>query len=308
MKKDLKLLATIVSDTHIDVKHPNKRIPMFFLCRALRYSKKKNSDAFITVGDTTSRGTEINWELTRKCFDKVKDCAENIILTVGNHDCWSDGEDEYGTGMDLYYSNCKAIMKRELKKPYFSTDIKGYSFICLGNESDMGCDADISATQLEWLKSELEKATKNGKPAFVFCHQSLNGRHGLPRTWEKKENPNRAPEEGGIGASSEMVAEILKSFKNVFYFSGHSHMGFCGEKTKTKEGYSSFEYEDGVHLINLPSLSCGNHHGEINDMCMGIQLEIYHNEVILRPKKFISGSDIRSVKIKDGKSYYKVKI
>ncbi len=308
MSKNLKLTATIVSDTHIDIKHPNPKIPMFFLCRSLKYAKKNKRDAFITIGDTTSRGAPENWNMTRECFKKFPNCAESIILTVGNHDCWSDGEDEYAAGIGEYFSACKDITGRNLKKPYFVTYIKGYSFICLGNESDMGCDADISDEQLVWLKNELEKATSDSKPAFVFCHQSLNGRHGLPRTWDKEEDPNASPDDGGIGSKSEEVAEILKSFKNVFYFSGHSHMGLSGKEMKKKEGYSTFECEDGLHLINLPSLSCGNHHGENNKQCIGIELEIYDNKVILRPTSYLFGRNIKSVKIKDGKPYYEAEI
>ncbi len=305
--KNLILCADIVSDIHLDIKHPHPQIPCSLFCRVLKDSKKNNSDAVISVGDTTSRGNRVNWDFAREAIKKYPQSAKNIILTVGNHDCWSDGEDEYGAGIGEYYSACKDLMGRNIEKPYYSTCIKGYSFICLGNESDMGCDADISDYQLLWLKSELETATKDGKPAFVFCHQSLNGRHGLPRTWEKEEKVRKL-DEGGVGEKSEQIAEILKSFKNVFYFSGHSHMGICGEKTQEKSGYSSFECENGLHLVNLPSLCCGNHCGEKNGLGMGLLLEIYSDRVCIRPRDYKFGRFIKSVKIKNGKPYYDIKL
>ncbi len=307
MEKSPILTATIVSDVHMDIKNKSIKLLMTIFKRALNSAKKAKADAFITVGDTTSRGEKVNWDYARSCFNKVPDCAENIILTVGNHDCWSDGEDEYASGIGEYYSAVKDITGISLEKPYFSTVIKGYSFICLGNESDAGCEANITDEQIAWLKSELEKAATGGKPAFVFCHQSLNGRHGLPRTWDKEEK-DWAPEEGGVGERSEEIANILKSFKNVFYFSGHSHMGLCGEDMLKKEGYSSFECEDGLHLINLPSLSCGNHHGEIKGIGIGVQLEVYNDRVILRPKNYIMGKWIKSLNIKGGKPYYEVEL
>ncbi len=303
---DIKICAEIVSDVHFDIKHAIPPVPVFFFCQVLKDAEKNNADALITVGDTTSRGNKVNWDYARLSFKKVPDFKGKTILTVGNHDCWSDGEDEYASGIGEYFSACKDLMGRELCKPYFSTYINGYSFICLGNESDMGCDADISDTQLKWLKEELEKATKDNKPAFVFCHQSLNGRHGLPRTWDKKEDPNRAPEEGGIGAKSDEVASILKSFKNVFYFSGHSHMGLSGEEMQQKKGYSTFQCEDGVHLINLPSLCCTNHHGVKNGLGLGIRLEVYADRVVIRPKDYKFKRYVKSVNIKDGKPYYEV--
>ncbi len=305
---NLKLSAEIVSDVHLDIKHPNPQIPLYLFCSALNSAKRNKSDALITVGDTTSRGERVNWDYAREAFKKIPNCSKNIILIIGNHDCWSDGEDEYASGIGEYYSACEELMGRKLSKPYFSTYINGYSFICLGNESDMGCDADISDEQIKWLKNELDIATQNRKPAFVFCHQSLNGRHGLPRTWDKHEDPNRPPEEGGIGAKSDEIATLLKSYQNIFYFSGHSHMGLCGEKMQNKEGYSTFQCEDGLHLINLPSLSCSNHHGNKNGLGIGMHLEVYENKVVIRPKDYKCKRYIKTVSIKDGKPYYEAEI
>ncbi len=305
---NLQLSSIIVSDIHMDFKGEDNDIRMDIFKNALKETKKINGDALITVGDTTSRGEKVNWDFVRKCFAEIGDCSENIILTVGNHDCWSDGEDEYAAGIGEYYSACRDIMGRDLEKPYYVTKINGYSFICLGNESDMGCDADISDEQLLWLENQLNEATTDGKPAFVFCHQSLNGRHGLPRTWDKVEDPNRPPEEGGIGEKSDEVAGILKKFKNVFYFSGHSHMGLCGENMQAKEGYASFQCEEGLNLINLPTTTCLNHHGEINGRGIGLQLEIYDGKVVVRPKDFLKNNFIESVNIKDEKPYYEVDI
>ena len=73
---------------------------------------------------------------------------------------------------------------------------------------------------------------------------------------------------------------------------------------KKAEGYSSFEDEDGVTLINLPSLACGNHHGEIQSLGIGIQIEVYEDRVLLRPKNYISGKFITKLNIKDKKPYY----
>lgn len=304
LQNNIKLCATIVSDTHIDENHPIKILPMYHLIRSLKDAKKNNADAFITVGDTTSRGSKNNWDMTRSCFNKVPDAAKKIILTIGNHDGWND--DDFDAAINEYYSAYKDICKREINTSYFSEVINGYYFICIGNEADSGCEAQISDKQMDWFRNELETAAETKNPVFVFCHQSLNQRHGLPRTWDRHEDPNRPLTDGGIGDRSEEVAEILKSCKNVFYFSGHSHMGLCGEDMKNAEGYSTFEEEDGVTLINLPSLSCGNHHGEIQKTGIGLQLEIYEDRVILRPKNFISGKFITKLNIKNQKPYYEV--
>ncbi len=302
----LKLCATIVSDTHMDIENPSLKLIMFNFRRSMQYAKKNNADAYITVGDTTSHGTRTNWNYARECFKKVGKCAKNIILTIGNHDCWH--EDGYDAGIKEYYSAVKDITGRVLEKPYFSTYINGYDFICLGNESEAGCEANITDEQVEWFGNELDKATENGRPAFVFCHQSLNARHGLPRTWDRHEDPDADINDGGIGEKSEEIADIMKAHKNVFYFSGHSHMGLAGEKKQKGEGYASFYSENGVNLINLPSLNCGNHHGEKDNIGIGVQLEIYEDRVVLTPVNYFLGKPVKSVSIKDGKPYYEVKI
>ncbi len=306
MNTPRKLRVTLAADAHIDINHSKPEIPMFFLRRALSNAKKLKSDAFVILGDTTSHGIRANWDLTRSCFEKIKHCAEHILLVIGNHDCWGDGDDEYACCFAEYSAGCRDIAGISPDKPYFSAEIGGYRLICLGNESERGCDADITDTQLAWLSDELAEATEDGKPAFVFCHQSLNGRHGLPRTWEEEEDPTLLPDEGGVGEASEKIEAILKSHKNVFYFSGHSHMGLAGEATRKEKGYSSFEEEDGLHLINLPSLACGNHGGEVNNVCVGMVLDVYEEKVVLRLRDFREGRYIQSVSVRDGKPYYEV--
>ncbi len=306
---NIRLCATIVSDVHMDknVKSIKERMRVF--TKAIRCSADSKSDVFITVGDTTSMGMPHNWELVRECFKKAGKCAENVIFTIGNHDCWYDTEeDEYGHALAEYFSAVKDISGRTLDKAYHSTKTKGYFFICMGNEKDMDDDAYISDAQLEWLEEELARATADGKPAFVFCHQSLNGRHGLPRTWDAKEDPNRPFEEGGVGAQSEQIEKILKKFKNVFYFSGHSHMALCGEVMQKKEGYASYQCENGLHRFNFPTLTRPNHHGELRKTGIGIQLEVYDNKVILRPVNCKWGTAVKSVKMKDSKPYCEIEI
>lgn len=304
LKDGVQLNCTIVSDTHIDIKHPIPALPKFFVKRALTNAKKsKNTvDAFIVIGDTTSRSSKINWDMAKETFSKVKAPAKNILIAIGNHDTWCDEDDD--TAFKRYLSYTAEITGEKHEKTYFSKVINGYHLIFLGGESDCGCGAFISDEQVEWFKNEMKSASESGKPVFVFCHQSLNGKHGLPRTFDKDEDPNASPMEGGIGEKSDEIKEILEQYKNVFYFSGHSHMGVSGEDTYKKEGYSSFEKYGSLHLINLPSLSCGNHHGINNKLGVGFQLEVYNDSVVIRPRETKLHRWVKNVVIKDGKPYY----
>lgn len=298
--RNAKLLIAVTSDNHIDIKHPVPKVPMWFLTQSLKDCARslRPVDVYLTVGDTTSRGSKENWELAKRCFDRCRP-AKQIFLTVGNHDLWHDDGFEEAKKNYLDYSN--RICGTDHTQTWFSHTVNGYKLIFLGNMQDAGCEAHLGEAQLAWLQKELDEA--GGRPAFVFCHQSLNGRHGLPRTWDREESATD-PMEGGIGTESDAVAEILKAHKNVFYFSGHSHMGLCGEARKQAEGYASFEQEDGVTLVNLPSLACGNHHGDDRSMGIGALIEVYEDRVVIRPRNFARRTMNRSVTIKDGKPYW----
>ncbi len=303
---NIKLNCTIVSDTHIDIKHPYPWLPKWRLKQALSDAKHSTQpvDVFLTVGDTTSRGSDINWDMTLECFRKIPDAAKKIILPIGNHDGWHDGD--FPAAKKNYLKYYRLICGDKIENTYFSFVVNGYYMIFLGTDSEAGCEAAISGEQIEWFRAEMEKAGASGKPIFVFCHQSLNQRHGLPRTWDKKEDWTNLSD-GGIGERSDEIEAILKSQKNVYYFSGHSHMGIGGEKLYKKEGYASFEQDGDLTLINLPSLACGNHHGENRSFCIGMQLEVYEDKVVIRPRNHKFRTWLTSVSIKDGKPYFENK-
>lgn len=301
--KGIKLNCTIVSDTHIDVKNPLPWLPPFFLKSSLKDAQYSSTpvDAFITVGDTTSRGSKENWKIAGACFARYNP-ASRILLTLGNHDAWSDGD--YEEAIEEYKKNVEIISGQKRDLPYFSEIINGYHLIFLGSDSDAGCEAQISDGQFAWFCREMEAAGKSGKPIFVFCHQSLNQKHGLPRTWDRDDDPNRDPLDGGIGEKSDVIEAELKKYENVFYFSGHSHMGLGGENCKKANGYASFEQEDGLTLINLPSLSCGNHHGDTHATGIGVQLEVYEDRVLIRPRSFSKHCWNKKIPILNGKPYF----
>lgn len=303
----IKLNCTIVSDTHIDEKHPFPWLPKWRLCKVLRDAKNSLSpvDVLMTVGDTTSRGSDNNWKMVKDCFDKVPDSANKIILPIGNHDGWHD--DGFDAAIKNYLKYYEIICKDKQDKPYFSYIINGYTFIILGTDSDSGCEAALSDEQMTWFKNTIKTASENGKPIFVFCHQSLNQKHGLPVTWDKSEE-YKTMDEGGLGEKSNELEAILKSYKNVYYFSGHSHMGLGGENCFKQNGYASFEKEDSLNLINLPSLACGNHHGENKGFCIGYQLEVYDDKVLIRPRSFKNHKWITNISIRNDKPYLEEKI
>lgn len=305
MYDNIRLNVTITSDNHLDINAKNNKKRIKTIKKVLDdvQNSLKPMDAYITVGDTTSRGITANWECVRECF-RDKQPAENIIFTIGNHDSWDENRHlGYDNAIKNFYKYSKEICNQDIDKPYFSRMIKGYKFIFLGSTKvpdDEDCAA-LGEEELKWLEDELSGS--DDKPTFIFCHQSINNNHGLPKTWSEKEE-DWAPEIGGIGKESDKVKEIITKHKNIFYFSGHSHMGLNGEKSLEKNGYASFEKHDGVNYINLPCLTRGNHHGENEKTGIGCILEVYTNKVVIRPRSFTKHKMNRKISIKNGKPYY----
>lgn len=299
--------CVITSDTHVDVLNPVPAVPMFFLKRVLKDSDsaKNKQDALIIIGDTTSRGNSENWALVEKCFRKYPKPAKNILFPLGNHDTGNDGG--FNKAIEEYFTATKIITGEDRTVQYFSCDLNGYKFIFTGATDDINRFPVIGEQQLQWLDEQLAEGTADGRPVFVFNHETLNRRHGLPKTFDREIKPDVNPDEGGIGPESEKYEAILKKYKNVYFFTGHSHMGFCGEKNLKENGFSSFEQEGDLTLVNLPSNGCGNFWGENNRNNVGLVLEVYDGKVVIRPRDFLLGKWFNKVIIQAGKPYFEKK-
>ncbi len=299
---NVRLNCTIVSDTHIDYLHRTPAWPQALLTAAVIDAEENTvrTDAFITIGDNTSDGIKQNWDMVKECY-AGHNPAERILLCIGNHDTWGDDDHPYDA-INYFKEYTEIICGRKIDNTYFAEVVNGYHLIFLGSEKDGGCAAYISDEQIAWFEKEMEKAGKSGKPIFVFCHQALNGRHGLPRTWGYPADPNWPADEGGIGDRSEQVAAIMKKYKNVYYLSGHSHMGLSGESMMEREGFSTFEIEDGLRMINFPTTACGNAYCDDASQGIGMQLEVYDDRVVFRPRNYYD-HEFTTVVIRDGKPY-----
>ncbi|MGN1418547.1 MAG: metallophosphoesterase family protein [Acutalibacteraceae bacterium] len=228
----------------------------------------ENFDAVVIAGDLTDNGFNSEYDELFKYLDN-QTATKNILITLGNHDARYE-----------YKENSKIVMDEVNKligvdtqgKSYYSYDINGYTFIMLSTEAAVFERAYISDAQLKFLDSELARATKDGKPAFVVCHQPLKNTHGLPDVWKT----------GDIGDQSEQVREILTKYENVFYFNGHLHDGVYERSIE--------KLSDSVYTINLPAYGKDNDYGNYHDTGLGCYLEVYSDEIVLTARNFKSGT------------------
>lgn len=280
LKEDCRLYFASISDIHM-TEETARRDMLRFGLEDFQDSTYP-LDAVVFAGDLTDHGEEAEWEMLKSAFDGYTP-AENIILAQGNHDTWTE-DDKYDLARTLFIKYNKEIAGREIANEYYSTKINGYTFIVMASETDRVA-AYISDAQLQWLSSEMEKASQDGLPIFVISHWPINESHGLPETWGDEE-----PEidDGGFGDQSAQVEEILKAYDNVFLVSGHIHSGFNSEGYEDTYGYVSVESDGSFHSVNLPSYMYMTIRGRIANGT-GFNFEVYDDEVIIRARSYSAG-------------------
>lgn len=241
-----------------------------------------NVDAIVAVGDMTDHGEREQFQSFYSCVKKELK-SSTFIPVVGNHDTWTE-KTKVKTPTSEFIRAYNSYSKKDIKKPYYTRKINGYTFITISSEKD-DVKAYISKTQIRWLDKELKTASKSKKPIFVFCHWPINGVCG-----QMKIEPDMA-----MGKQSNQIKKILEKYKNIFYFCGHVHAGLRGEISGKLFGNKSIETINGVHYINLPSYMLFNIDTwkaksgiDIISGC-GYIAEVYKNEVVLRARNYALG-------------------
>ncbi len=288
LKEDCSFNFAVISDIHMT--EETARRDMLRLGLDDMHNAENKLDALVLSGDMTERARAEQYAMLADAFSGYEP-AENIIMSVGNHDTWNDDideEHEFSESERLFIEYNKKIADRDIDKVYYSTVIDGYTFISMSSEYNH-TDAYISDAQLDWLDAELAKASVSGKPIFVISHWPINGTHGLPRTW--LDNPivedesELEPDEGGFGEQSDAVEAILNKYKNVFLISGHLHNGVAND---SMYGYSSVEKVGNINSVNLPSYMYLGIKGATTNG-LGFVFEVYDDEVVIRTRSFTGG-------------------
>ena len=261
-----KLNFTVLSDSHIECNN-FARYQVFV--RALQNVKKNKSgnDAIIFLGDNTMNGQIIENLLFHGAASMLLG-GENILPALGNHDI-GNGEGDYKTLQNRWYDYTAAFFGRQLEHPYYYEVVDGCYFIVLGMEAQGVYEMYISDEQFAWLNGVLEKAAQSGKPAFIFSHYPAND------VVDAK------------GEATSRLTDMLAQYNeehDIVSFVGHTHMPLYL--------FWSFHNDDGYPEIYLPRLTelAGGGDNEIyKESGIGIEVEVYENEVCVRGRDFYNG-------------------
>ena len=260
-----KLNFAVLSDVHVE---GNNFSRYKIYSQTLQNLKKNQSghDAIIFLGDSTMNGQSIENILFHGAAS-IWLRNETVLPALGNHDI-GNGEGDYEKLQNRWYAYTEAFFGKKLSHPYYYEVIDGCYFIVLGMQTQDVHDFYLSEAQYAWLEDVLEQAGKSGKPTFIFSHHPVD---------------YAIDDEGN---ETDRLVNILADFNkehDLFSFVGHTHMPMYL--------FWSFHTDDGFPETYLPQLTMlsGNDDEPAEDCGVGVEVEVYENEVQIRARDFYRG-------------------
>ncbi|MBQ8163538.1 MAG: metallophosphoesterase [Clostridia bacterium] len=220
-------------------------------------------DFVAIAGDITSEGEE---ESFVKYNEAISTRDYEIFSCTGNHDVTA-----IDNGLWQQYMNKDAFDGTNAQ--IIDVASNGLDFVFAPDEANETGDVFIflsqirwsynsptstllSFSQINWLKSMAEKY--KDKTVYLFFHTFLCGPDGEGHTGVGNiMNPAGyeydLPYTSGCG-DEKLFRSILKDYKNIIFFSGHSHWMFEMEKYNENTNFSNFDGEYG-YMVHVPSVT-----------------------------------------------------
>lgn len=233
----------------------------------------ESMDALVLCGDITEYGAKCEYKFVKRLIDEAGEGTRRVFAVSGNHDVRLR---HHKKQLKRFQSFVKSLDKGDTDSGdsyYYTRDLNGCRFIMMGTDRSTFEAAYISDAQLQRLKNDILSAPE-GKPVFVFNHQTLKRTNGLPVTFLGK-----GKWRGSVGRESEKLKNVLSVRKNVFFITGHLH--YCT---------SEYTYEDcgNFKALSVPTVGVINH-GDFKTMTQGYVISVYEDKVIMRSRIFGEG-------------------
>ena len=223
-------LFTDVHYCHADILCKTRRplLSIGKLHEAMEFFKSKGVELCICLGDLTDHPKDNTKEETLSCLGEVMETVNSynipFVLVPGNHDYLMMTADELSEAV------CCQIPPYSLKFNECTLIVLDANYRESGNRFDIEgvkwTDSNLTASQLEFLKNELEKAQNE---CIVLVHECLSP----------------FVEERHIIKNADKAREIIKDSQKVkIVISGHYHKG--GDHTV-----------DGIRYLTIPAMCEG---------------------------------------------------
>ncbi|MGM9680848.1 MAG: metallophosphoesterase family protein [Eubacteriales bacterium] len=195
----------VVSDIHLNASQSHLHNVHFAAVLADIQMLSPNSIGLFINGDIADHGQVSEYRAFRQLIENAGDSLPEVYCAIGNHDL---AQGPYATQL----ANFTEYSEPCTDQPYADLWLNGVHFIFLGSEAE-GLNAQLSRTQLNWLKKALAENRNENRPIYVFLHQGLMDTVAGTFEYQGWHGVNQARQ----------LAAILKDYPEVVLFSGHSH-------------------------------------------------------------------------------------
>lgn len=300
-----------LSDVHFNrYKFPVKDNSVLTFTNALNFLDNFNLKLVGMSGDISRKDEEDSFIK----FNKI--AAEHsypIYSCLGNHDSregynknhWYDYMN-IGVFSEEKAEGVKDVVRDTLDFVYAPKGADGDVFIFLSQTaSDYSKDGTYNVTveQLDWLGEQLE--LYKDRTVYLFYHSFLPSDDGVVgKCVGNIMGPHGETygAEGTLGRYDDTkFKEYFAKYKNVIFFTGHSHFAF--EMQKYNPNLNIGQYKDGAIMVHIPSVSstrvCGIKEGkysllDLNSLngSQGYLCSVYSDRVVLTGIDFTEGKFI----------------
>ena len=243
-----------------------------------------NNDIAFTVicGDMVDNANDVTQLETYQSI--VKGLNKPVYVTMGNHEMVN------AITKGKTFDDIKEYFKQDNhdinQKLYFSFSPEGSNdvFIMFGISGLYSKYAALSIEQLQWLYETLEE--NRNKRCFLFHHYFPYDGSG--------DAVNCYNQNGLQGTRGDLFYDLLKHYKNVIYFHGHTHAKF---KIQELNSMNTIDNIFGRYSVHIPSLTCPtepneamNAYVEDSNAGEGYIIDVYEHGIALRGKDFKNGT------------------
>ena len=253
----------LISDIHIDAYEEDYGDSQNDFIKALNLFNALGVEFIVINGDLVNEGYEVDYQ---KYVELVNNYSNGIPIKTlrGNHECYYDGgynasntryADYIGTAN--YYEHIK------------NNDV--YLFLSAMKEDGN----NLISEQTTWLSQKLAGYTD--KRVFLFTHYPYGEVGTVGNLFDKTQ------------MSNSVFLNLIKQYKNIVYFSGHTHTNF---DSQTLNKYANIKKANDIcHRVHISSLARprvynGTSFVNTPSGSEGYVMEIYENGILLKGYDF----------------------
>lgn len=258
----------VISDIHIGIQTSEED-----LTTALNYFTDYGCTHVCCGGDVAQNGKISQLETYKTLIH------DKVHTIMGNHDWWGVPT---GQSDPITISDWERILGKE-HTYYFSQGNDVFIMLSMSS-ADANC---FTTEQMQWLYEVLEE--NRNKRCFIFEHLFPYNPNCCGNAYNLYTNDGMWE----LGYYRKTFESLLRHYKNVILFHGHSHIPL-EYQTNVTEYPANYDNYYGVHSIHIPgatSLRKKTDTGYTQDRTgsQGYVVDVYNNHIIVKGRDFVTG-------------------